>query len=127
MQPSERLEIFLSKMGWSYDHFAKKIGIALSGSDKYLGPGKKSTYSSKILPLLSKANLNYNWYLTGEGEMLRENNKEQVQSNADFTEVSGTVRLPIINELSKEEKIKAREILKEYLNKLNDSLVDELI
>jgi hypothetical protein len=53
--------------------------------------------------------------------------KEQVQSNAEFTDVKGTVKLPVIKEMTKEEKIKAREVLKDYLNLLNDSLVEELI
>lgn len=78
MQPSERLEEFLKYKKWSYDHFAKEIGISLSGSDKYVGKGDKSTYSSKILQKLSKVGLNLNWYLTGEGEMLLSESTEKI-------------------------------------------------
>lgn len=81
LQPSERLELFLKHKGWSYDYFASIIKVSKSGSDKYVGTGKKSTYSAKILPKLSMADLNISWYLTGEGEMMLSSTKPSEGGN----------------------------------------------
>ncbi|MCO5252597.1 MAG: hypothetical protein M9949_14410 [Candidatus Kapabacteria bacterium] len=103
LQPSERLELFLKQKGWSYDHFANIINVSKSGSDKYVGSGKKSTYSAKILPKLSMADLNISWYLTGEGEMLLSSTKK------GETEIIQNIKLPDLKNMTTNE---IRELLK---------------
>jgi transcriptional regulator with XRE-family HTH domain len=125
--PQLRLKYFVTKAYKKQKDFAKDLGVTPQSLYVYLNDGGSIYTSADKQKKLEELGLNINWYLTGEGEMQLDKEKEQVQSNAEFTDVKGTVKLPVIKEMTKEEKIKAREVLKDYLNLLNDSLVEELI
>ncbi len=75
MEPSERLQEILKKNNWSFSKFAELTGLdSLKGQrDKYVGKAKDGKNKS-IIKMEKKTNfekigINYNWYLTGVGEM----------------------------------------------------------
>lgn len=72
--PSKRLEVFLNLQGIDFNDFCRLAGIKTGNADKYVGESdskkRKSTFKQDKRANFEKAGLNYNWYLTGQGEML---------------------------------------------------------
>ena len=95
IQPSDRLKEFLELKELSFSKFALKIDAPklIYQANKYIGEGKKSTLKGNYGKNFFKVDLNYNWYLTGEGSMLLSeynlNAKQSVPIVADTTVLYG--------------------------------------
>lgn len=68
-QRKERLQVF----GYSMNAFAYNVGIQPSNLSKMLGGTQKITDRTRRMIEARFPDLNFDWLLTGEGEMLREN------------------------------------------------------
>jgi hypothetical protein len=86
--PSRRLEFFIKQRFNSRIEFCNKIGIRNDSLSKYIGEGEnKSVFGKKYYERLVNLGLNFDWYLTGKGEMLieddvrKEKQKQLILSN----------------------------------------------
>lgn len=67
----ERLELFIKQNFGTKREFCTKLGIDDRAIARYVGSGKKSTFGKEYQAKLSALGLNLDWYLTGNGEMLK--------------------------------------------------------
>lgn len=79
----ERLKTFIMFKNISTREFERKIGTAYG----FIGNMSKSTSPEKIMRIHNAfPELNTDWLMTGEGEMLRNEAGEKVESSADRTD-----------------------------------------
>ena len=75
----ERLEHFIAAMGYSVREFERAIGVS-NGTVRHITDALSANLKEKISANFPQ--LNMNWLLTGEGEMLRSSDADPSQSNA---------------------------------------------
>lgn len=112
--PAQRLKQFLEYSNMPFDAFVKAINATklIGAADKYSGDGEKSTIRKKeYKDKFSVVNLNYNWYLTGEGDML----VNTVQENAGEVTKTKMVQIPPLLTLSLSDMIEVRDEMKQKI------------
>lgn len=67
--PQSRLKEFILSLFPTIQAFAKFINMANANLYKYLTDGGSVFKTKKYIKILTDLGLNYNWYITGEGEM----------------------------------------------------------
>lgn len=122
--PAERLEIFLNFKKISFDEFARLIKEEklVSNANKYSGSGTRNVFK-KQLDKLYLAGLNKDWYLTGKGEMLledeerKEKHKQLILSN-DVVPVYDEI-IDLIDKLSPDKLKEYLKAKREFIEKTN--------
>ncbi|WP_285815621.1 XRE family transcriptional regulator [Phocaeicola sartorii] len=106
----ERLLFFISKLGINKAQFEKEVGVSNGFVDK---AGDNTRKSSLDRISIRYPQLNINWLLTGEGEMLKNNTIiQKIGDNcAHNTQVAGSTEVAIMQEKVKhlEELLKEKE------------------
>ena len=116
MTTKERLKEFVSKQGLGQNAFEKKVGIAVG----YLASKSVSVTSDTIEKVIENfPNLNLDWLITGEGEMLK--NSGANENNTSFINVDDD-----LNTIEMEKKIKRLEASIDALIEKNERLEAQL-
>ena len=81
MSVKERLTEFVESLGISKSEFGRQIGV----SNAFISSIRKSIQQDKIQSIASKyPNLNIEWLLTGEGEMLKTNDSVVRDNHSEY-------------------------------------------
>jgi phage repressor protein C with HTH and peptisase S24 domain len=83
MTPPERLALFIEEVFKTKKAFTLALGKHQTWAASYTGKGTSIIRSQFIIEKLSKFGLNYNWYLTGEGDMLLSKNNLEKRNGID--------------------------------------------
>lgn len=91
----ERLERFIETMGYSIREFERAIGVS-NGTISHVKDNLSANLKDKISANFQQ--LNMNWLLTGEGEMLHSSDADPSQPNTSEPTPSG---MPVLKEVKK--------------------------
>lgn len=75
-KPQERLNKFLKYLGITKTELARKLGMRPDSLWQYLDVKKNTVIGAKYREALKQSGLNYDWYTTGEGDMLLESDNK---------------------------------------------------
>jgi transcriptional regulator with XRE-family HTH domain len=80
MSKGKRLKEAREAKGYSQREMAKELGIT-PPSYNYYEKSDAATFSTDLILLLTKLNININWIFTGDGEMLFTNTPAEPESD----------------------------------------------
>ena len=106
---SKRLEMIRAYAGLSQLEFAESIGVSRVHYNRMESPDVKMMPSQPLLKHLCEVhNINFNWLMTGDGEMYVKQSKTEPESQKNAIEINE----PMVNQTIEYVSLKSTEILK---------------